>query len=226
MYYGRSQTSGENIFARELQNVLRRHNLDLSRLDDRVGIHPEKVRRLVQSISGPKSFPVLNVEEMDQLIAILNLSEDEIIRLRAAVLAASVERTLMDRINQDDALQGANQIFPTILRALEEESESNEGLGNPRGGPDMTANDNSDLDEVFRSVYVALDAGEDALDLSSRMSSTRKSSQLKLAAAQFSQAIEALKELPSSMHTIGEWRYLQQQAQKGLHSAQEQLARL
>ncbi len=225
MYYGRSQTSGENIFARELQNVLRRHNLDLSRLDDRVGIHPEKVRRLVQSLSGPKSFPVLNVEEMDQLIATLNLSEDEIIHLRAAVLAASIERTLMDRINQDDALQGANQIFPIIIRALEEESESDQGLGNTRG-TDINADDNSSLDEVFRSVYVALDAGEDALDLSSRMSSTRKSSQLKLAAAQFSQAIEALKEFPSSMHTIGEWRYLQQQAQKCLHSAQEQLARL
>ncbi len=225
MYYRRSQTNGWNIFARELQNVLRRHNLNLSQLDERVGIHPEKVRRLVQSLSSPKSFPVLNVEEMDQLIKTLNLSEDEIIHLRAAILAASVERTLMDRINQNDALQGANQILPIIIQALEEESESDQGLGNTRG-TDITADDNSSLDEVFRSVYVALDAGEDALNLSSRMSSARKSSQLKLAVTQFSQAIEALKEIPSSMHTIGEWRYLQQQAQKGLKSAQEQLARL
>lgn len=226
MYYGRSQASDWNIFARELQNVLRRHNLDLSRLDDRVGIHPEKVRRLVQSLSSPKSFPVLNVEEMDQLITALNLSEGEIIHLRAAVLAASVERTLMDRINQDDALQATNQIFPIILHALEDESESDEGLGNTRGGPDMTANDNSGLDEVFRSAYDALDAGEGALSLSSQLSSAKKPSQLNLAVTQFTGALEALNKIPNSMHSLPQWRDSQQRAQKGLKSAQEQLARL
>lgn len=225
MYYGRSQTGGWNIFARELQNVLRRYNLDLSMLDDRVGIHPEKVRRLTQSLHSSKGFPVLNVDEMDQLITTLNLSEDEITRLRAAILAASVERTLMDRISPDDAREAANQIFPIIFQALEDESESDQGLGNTRG-TDIDADDDSGLDEVFGSVFAAIDAGEQALDLGSRMLSAKKSSQLQLAVIHFTQALESLNTLPGDIRRGTAWRYWQHEAQLGLTTAQSLLARL
>lgn len=222
MYYGRSQTSGENIFARELQNVLRRHNLDLSRLDDRVGIHPEKVRRLVQSLSGPKSFPVLNVEEMDQLIAILNLSEDEIIHLRAAVLAASVERTLMDRINQDDALQGANQIFPIILHALEEESEGNEGLGNTRG--DVGGVYNDDSDSTFAAAIESVDDGDRALRMSYDMSNSKRQKHYAQSAYNaYEEALTQLNLLPHNFQSVQLWKDLQQEAQRGKVAANKRL---
>jgi hypothetical protein len=222
MYYGRSQTNGWNIFARELQNVLRRHNLDLSRLSDRVGIHPEKVRRLVQSLSSPKSFPVLNVEEMDQLIATLNLVENEIIHLRAAALATSVERTLIDRINQDDALQGANQIFPTILRALEEESEDNEGLGNPRG--DVGGVDNNGPDSIFASAIEAVDDGDRALRMSYDMSDSKRQKRYAQSAYNaYEEALTQLNLLPRNFQSVQLWKDLQQEAQRGKVAANKRL---
>ncbi len=226
MYSRRSQTNGGNIFAYELQNVLRKYNLELSLLDDRAGIHPEKVRRLAQSLRSPKSFPVLNVAEMDLLISTLNLHEADIIRLRAAILAASIQRTLVDRINQNDALLATNQIFPIILQALEDESESDYGLGNTRGGPDTDAEDDSSLDQVFVRAFAAIDAGEQALSLGSRMSPAKKSSQLQLAITSFTEALQSLNRLPVNVRKRPQWQHWQQDAEQGLATAQKLLAQL
>jgi hypothetical protein len=107
---------GWNLFARVLQDMLAEHGLGLGHLDDRTNIHPEKVRRLQRSLKVPKSFPVLNIDEMEQLITALRLNRQEKIRLRAAILATSIEETLMDRINQEDALKAAEQIFRIMSR--------------------------------------------------------------------------------------------------------------
>ena len=72
-----------NLFARELEDILASYNLGLGHLDDRDGIHREKVRRLIQSLRAPKSFPVLNTEEMDLLVQTLQLGDEEVLRLRA-----------------------------------------------------------------------------------------------------------------------------------------------
>ena len=226
MYSRRSQINGGNIFAYELQNVLRSYNLELSLLDDHVGIHPEKVRRLIQSLHSPRSFPVLNPTEMDLLIATLNLAQADITRLHAAILTTSIERTLVDRINQDAALLATNQIFPILLHALEDESESNQGLGNTRGGPDTNAEDDSSLDEIFGQALAAIDAGEQALSLSSRMSLAKRSSQLRLAITSFTEALQSLDRLPGDMRKRSQWRQWQQDAQRGLSSAQVLLAQL
>ena len=45
----------------------------------------------------------------------LQLTDAEILRLRAAILTTSIERMLMDRINQDDALVAAEQMLPLIF---------------------------------------------------------------------------------------------------------------
>lgn len=87
-----------NIFARELADILARRGLRLGHLDDRAGIHREKVCRLRQSLAGPRSFPVLNPDEMDAVAATLHLATYKILHLRAAVLAAAIEEQLMERI--------------------------------------------------------------------------------------------------------------------------------
>ena len=96
---------GWNLFARVLQEILAEHGLGLGHLDDRTNIHPEKVRRLQRSLKIPKSFPVLNIDEMEQVITVFQLKRNEKTRLRAALLATSIEETLMDRINSEDALR-------------------------------------------------------------------------------------------------------------------------
>src|SRR5947209_15318140 len=127
-----------NLFARELEDILINHGLRLSQLDDRVSIHREKVRRLQRSLRVPKSFPTLNPDEMDMLVETCLLTEDEVLRLRAAIIAASIEALLMDRINQDDALKAAEQILPVIEAALREYADETTGIGAfKRGGAFM-----------------------------------------------------------------------------------------
>lgn len=119
---------GWNLFARVLQEILVAHGLGLGHLDDRAHIHPEKVRRLQRSLRVPKNFPVLTIEEMEEVAHVFKLDWQEQIRLRAAVLATSIEATLMDRINQDDALKAAEQILPIIQRSLQEHEGELGGL--------------------------------------------------------------------------------------------------
>src|SRR6266851_8175955 len=112
-----------NLFARELEDILARRRLRLEQLGDQIAIIPEKVRRLSQSLLKPKLFPVLNDDELIQVTQAYGLSPIEVTRLRAAILASSIEKMLMERINQDDALLAAEQLFPTIFNALQLDTE-------------------------------------------------------------------------------------------------------
>ena len=111
---------GWNLFASILQEILAAHGLGLGHLDDRANIHREKVRRLQLSLKVHKSFPVLNIDEMERVVTAFQLNRKEKTRLRAAILATSIEETLMDRINPDDALKAAEQILDIIEQALRE----------------------------------------------------------------------------------------------------------
>lgn len=112
-----------NIFARELEFVLQAHGMTLSDLYDRTIVpYPEKVRRLQKSLNSPASFPTLNPDELEQLFTALKLTPTEKNRLRAAIVAASVERALMDRINQDAAYEAADAVFRIVFDAMEKQS--------------------------------------------------------------------------------------------------------
>src|SRR5215469_2838319 len=96
-----------NIFVAELVNILATRGLGLGHLDDRAHVHPEKIRRLRHSLEIPKSFPVLNPDELRQTIIAFRLDEAEERHLVAALLATAVEETLMDRIDPTNALKAA-----------------------------------------------------------------------------------------------------------------------
>ncbi len=111
-----------NIFARELEAVLKARKLGLGHLDDRaVVLHPEKVRRLQHSLKTPAHFPVLNPDELDRLNAIMTLSDDERSRLRAALIATAAERALMDRLEPQTALMASNDVFEICLAAMHDQ---------------------------------------------------------------------------------------------------------
>ena len=115
----RDPYKGWNIFARVLQTILEKRGLGLGHLDDRgIGIHPQKVLRLKRSLTSPKRFPVLRPDEMEDVIRTFELSAEEQILLRAAVLATAIEEELMDRINNEDALNGAELLLPIIEDAI------------------------------------------------------------------------------------------------------------
>jgi hypothetical protein len=107
-----------NIFARELEDILAAHGFRLTHLDDRANIYSRKVSRLRASLNNPKSFPVLNTEEMESVAVAFSLSEDEMLRLHAAMLTAAAEEALMDRIDQEAALLAAEEIFLVLVNAM------------------------------------------------------------------------------------------------------------
>jgi len=111
-----------NVFAATLDDILRSRGMRLGQLDDRSRvdppIHPEKVRRLKQSLHAPKHFHVLSADEIDLVVQALGLSTREKILLRAAMLATAVEAILMGRIPPQAALTAAETLLPVIEQAL------------------------------------------------------------------------------------------------------------
>src|SRR5437016_4855937 len=121
MYRDNLPTGGWNLFARMLQEILALHGFGLGHLDDNpeVHVHKEKVRRLQKSIrENIPRFPMLTPDELERVITAYRLNDSEQLRLRAAVLTTAIEITLMERINQYEALEAAEEILPILERVL------------------------------------------------------------------------------------------------------------
>jgi uncharacterized small protein (DUF1192 family) len=215
-----------NVFARELEDVLAVHHLSIGQLDDRFDIHREKVRRLNQSLLMPKSFPVLNTEEMEHLVNTLQLSEAEIIRLRAAILATAIERTLMDRINQEDALVAAEQLLPLISKAMQDQINSITGIGAIRREETISSGyDESDL--ALESAIEAINKGTIALHLSYNVSShIERVERAREARHHFEVAQAELEEVDDDARMLASWKYCYNEAQNRQAEAEERLEEL
>jgi hypothetical protein len=215
-----------NLFARELEDILATRHLGIGHLDDRAGIHREKVRRLIQSLGRPKSFPMLNAEEMEQIVKEFKLSDSEILRLRAAILAASIERTLMDRIGHDEALTAAEQIFPIIFEAMQEQINSSGGLGAVKG-VDVIPSGYDESDMALDSALETIDAAVAALHLSRNVAShTERIKRAREARNSFEEALADLNEVDDDIRAIAVWQYWYDEAQKGVAAANERLEEL
>jgi hypothetical protein len=97
-----------NIFARELAQVLAEHGKELSYLfsvkSERLAIPPSKVRRLkISLVQG--QMATLNADELELLRQLVSLSDAEMRRLHAALVAESVRYTLSGRMQLDHAQQ-------------------------------------------------------------------------------------------------------------------------
>lgn len=215
-----------NLFARELEDILTARGFRLGQLDDRAGIHREKVRRLSQSLLRPKSFPVLNADEMASVATEFGLSEQEILRLRAAVLASSIEKTLMDRIDQENALLGAEQLFPLIVRAVEELISAPGGLGSLKaGGMDLVQE--SDVDLALELALETIDKATIDLQLSYHVKShAERIGRVRQARDGFNVALAELEEADEDIQATEAWREWYDEARRGLSAAAERLEAL
>ncbi len=101
-----------NIFARVLEEILQAHGCRIGQIDDRTSIHRETVARLQRSLDDPAHVHLLNPQELDEVCVAFGLSQDEIARLRAAMVAASIQKTLLDRISTEDARAAAEELYP------------------------------------------------------------------------------------------------------------------
>ena len=215
-----------NIFAQELQSILQKYGMDLGHLDDRVGIHREKVRRLKRSLFSPSSLPVLNRDEMDMLSKTLPLSQDDLLSLRAALLATSTQRMLSDRVSPIDARLAAEQMLPIVRDALIAQTDRG-GLGNTRGG-DFAPLEDTEFDFMFNMVANTVDQGEDALNLSYDVLSSHRERARKARQARgfFQEALMMLQQVNGTsqqLQSIQEWHNT---IQRNLQSANARLSEL
>jgi uncharacterized protein (DUF2267 family) len=221
-----NQTSSEkgwNLFARELEAILAAHQLTIGQLDDRLGFHREKVRRLKRSLLTPKSFPILNTEEMELLVDELQLSDAEIVQLRAALLTAAIERVLMDRIDQENALLACEQLFPIISNAMQQQLNSIRGLGAIRR-EDVIASTYDESDLALEATIEHIEKGIMALHLSHNVSShSERVERTKEARSHFEAALAELEEVDDDMRLLAAWRYYQAEAQSRLGESEERL---
>ncbi|MBA2395036.1 MAG: hypothetical protein H0V70_20090 [Ktedonobacteraceae bacterium] len=215
-----------NLFASVLQEILATRGLGLGHLDDRAHIHREKVRRLQLSLKIPKSFPILNIDEMEHVITVFQLNRNERTRLRAALLATSIEETLMDRINPDDALKAAEQIFGIILQALQEHAHDLVGIGAIKGGGTM-ASEESEIDRKLGNALTAIDHATLALHLSRNADSqVERVERAQQACDSFISALTELDKAAPALKVQAPWQVWHDEAQNGLTAAQNRLISL
>jgi hypothetical protein len=223
-----------NLFARELEDALAARGLRLGHLDNRRDewgaplVHREKVRRLQRSLRVPKSFTLLNPDELRRVAEAFELTQEEQMRLYAALLATSVEVTLMDRIDPQSALRAAEQILPVLRQAMEEPART-EALRAVRGGGSKMVThdpDSTDLDVRFEKALDALDRATLALHLS--RSSERYQDQIDHAQQAHDKFCTALRLLGTADPHEREdeaWQLWHAEAQEGRTAAAEILAR-
>jgi hypothetical protein len=107
-----------NIFARELTEVLATHDKELSSLytlkSPTQVIHPGKVSRLKRSLRDGTSAS-LNAEELELVRNTVRLSDEEMYRLRAALVAETVRYMLEGRMMIVHAAQVAELTFQLLV---------------------------------------------------------------------------------------------------------------
>jgi hypothetical protein len=204
-----------NIFARELEDILASRGLRLGHLDDRAGIHREKVRRLRQSLLRPKSFPVLNPSEMEAVVETFQLKTYEILHLRAAILTAAIEELLMERVDPESGLLAADQILSMLSKALCDNYNKVSALNSIRGEQD-DSKEVTDLDRAVEGALLTIDRATKSLYLG--MTSAAESQlYTQQAHIQFEAALAMLVQAPDEIKAREDWQVWHDEVQKGLH---------
>lgn len=203
-----------NIFARELEDILKTRDLRLSHLDDRgVVLHREKVRRLQHSLKSPSHLTTLNPMEMERLIEMMKLTDTEQKLLLAALLATSVEMTLMDRVDAETALMAANDVFTILFAALR--AQPGMAVAGIKGGS-MTYEQDSFGDTFFSRALDFIDRGTLALHVSKNaLSLQAQIIHAREAIDAFTQSLDLLKEVRSPNHESEDWRCWYDEATSG-----------
>jgi hypothetical protein len=213
-----SPKEGWNLFARVLEEILNVHGYHLSSLDGRTQIHPEKVRRLQQSLKVPKSFPVLNVDEIERVITTFHFNAHEQMRLEAALLTTFIEAKLMNRIGSEAAFHTAERILPILEQALRDQRINScvvkGGLVFDETEPErILENALTNVDQAMIDLHMS----RSACALSDRIACARE------AQAGFDAALTQLEEIAEPLKTSKTWQVWHQEAQNGRTIAQQRL---
>lgn len=163
---------------------------------------------------------------MDEIIAVVPLNDYEVLRLRAAILTAAIQETLVERIDPEDASIVAEQIFPTIMMAMLRRSDKTIGLARMRG-KSTSVDEEGEIDEVSEPALVALDRATNALHLGrDAQQDEERRGQLKRAIAGFEAALAAIVAAPEAIKDSATWHARYAEARQGLSLAGQSLQAL
>src|SRR5947209_7214861 len=191
----------ENLFTRELVQVLAGHGLQLEQLADQVGIQPATVQRFQTALTHPRLSPVLSSDELELLETTLLLDATEQGHLQAALLATALQRLLKDQLGPIFAQQLTEQLYPALRDACLRVDPA--ALGEEKRGQDHDANEDDDPDSAWAVIWEAIDAANLALQLSRRTSSTRnKIRKMQEARLHLDEALEELDLLPAAIKSL------------------------
>lgn len=208
-----------NLFARELETILAERGIRLTMLHEEMVIFPDKVRRLYQSLYTPHSFPILNEDEMERLIQTCQLNNAEVLRLKTALLATSIEALLVEQIDPEHALQAAEAITPHLLAALQQkEEEANDADGQTKG--DLFLGKDDSLDNGLEEACASFDRAEMLLHLSS--SATSQEERIEDAGRAldlFEKALEQLESVEESVRATQGWHDWYAEIERGRDAA-------
>ena len=170
----------------------------------------------------PRPFQPLTPDEIAQVARAFEINTVEVVRLRAAVLATSIEATLMDRIAHASALEAAWLILPIIEQAMQTHAALS-AVRHAPGGADTPMDHAEDL--WLGPSLALIERGMLALHLCSSAMSVEE----RLACAH--QALEALQ---AALHTLDDlapeqqastsWQYWHAEALTGSRLARARLA--
>ena len=212
-----------NIFARELESILHHRGYRLGHLNDRSHIHPEKVRRLQQSLRVPR-FNLLSPDELELVSIDFGFTYDERLRLRAAILATAVEDLLMSRIEADDALTASEQVFDVLLVVLRTQSDDNSGMGAVKGLIQIeraTSTSAVDPQDALDSAITDIDRAYLLLHLAYIGEPTARFRFATQAQDTFSHTLTSFERLDVSVLDVDEWAFWRNEAQRGLKLAEQ-----
>jgi hypothetical protein len=206
-----------NIFARELEIVLRKHGFQMGQLVSQgIVFNSQKIVRLQRSLTSAKHLSTLSPEEMERLITIMQLDDLEQKQLNAALLATAVERILLDRIEPLVALMAANDVFHILFEAMQNQPGTMAGV---KGGtmiddvecvgdaPFMEALDL--IDRATLTIHVSRNAGS----IAARFARAHE------AFDTYTQAQELLQKAQDPPHEHEDWLYWYNEARSGCTSA-------
>ncbi len=211
-----------NLFARELEDILNARGLSMSQLEQ-AGIHHEKVRRMIQSLQVPKIFPIFTAEELALIEYRFRLDDEDMLHLQAALLATSIQKTLVHRMNQDDALSAAEQILPLIIQGLLEQGQNSRVNDVLRSGASEPIADD-EFEAFFDTIWQNIDDAEMSMQLSYGIGSQSEGIE-KAHAAQVSFELAAikLKRANTNIHALTLWQNCYTTSQQGIMDAKRRL---
>jgi hypothetical protein len=217
------QNPSHNPFAYELQRLLEKRGVTFWSMHTQAGIHPERIRKLHQSLSQ-SSISTLNPEELRAVQGAFALNEEEMFGLKAALLVTAISQMLLNRISLDLVKRIAARLLPLMKDLLEEDGRQDRIMLDVEGYEAMQ--DKPSLDDLLTVCVNSIEQGilahhlsETGIHLKERIRNAQLAYEAYLA------GLTSLAALPLEARQTAEWQFWYQEAQHGLDVVSQVLAR-